>query len=175
MIQQAYFPLTPAHSPPKLPRLTTRAPPTTMAAAPQSIDVEQEAMCPICLGYLTVPVTLDCGHNYCRGCITNYCETWEEQGGDLECPVCRAEMQRGNFRHNWQLANIVEQIKLLPLHREKESLCERHKEKLRLFCKEDEELVCWKCKCSPEHKSHTVLLKEEAAQECKVGKHLDLW
>ncbi|XP_062978510.1 tripartite motif-containing protein 10-like [Elgaria multicarinata webbii] len=138
-----------------------------MAEAPQPRDMEQEATCPICLEYLTAPVTLDCGHNYCLGCITNYCETWEEQGGDLECPVCRGPIQRGNFRHNWQLANIVERIKLLPLHLEKESLCARHKEKRRLFCKEDEELVCWKCKGSPEHKSHTVLPKEEAAQEYK--------
>ncbi|XP_062978507.1 tripartite motif-containing protein 10-like [Elgaria multicarinata webbii] len=138
-----------------------------MAAASQSTDVEWEATCPICREYLTDPVTLDCGHNYCLGCITNYREIWEEQGGDLGCSICRAPIQNEDFRQNWQLANIVEQIKLLPLHLEIESLCLRHKEKLRLFCKEDEVLVCWKCKCSPEHNSHTVLLKEEAAQEHK--------
>ncbi|XP_062977803.1 zinc finger protein RFP-like [Elgaria multicarinata webbii] len=127
------------------------------------MGVEQEATCAMCLECLTAPVTLDCGHNYCLGCITKHCETREELEEGLECPVCRAQIQKGDFRPNWQLANIVEQIKLL----EKESLCEKHKEKLRLFCKEDEELVCWKCKGSQDHKSHTVLPKEEAAEEYK--------
>ncbi|XP_053235231.1 tripartite motif-containing protein 10-like isoform X3 [Podarcis raffonei] len=138
-------------------------------ASSSSTDVGEEATCPICLGYLTDPVTLDCGHNFCRDCIVKYFDTWEPmQVGDLECPVCKARMQRGNFRPNWQLANIVEKIKLLPPNKEEKDLCKKHKEKLHLFCKEDEELVCWVCERSPEHKSHTVVLKEEAAQEYKT-------
>nr|XP_034963640.1 tripartite motif-containing protein 10-like isoform X2 [Zootoca vivipara] len=140
-----------------------------MASAPPSIDVDQEVLCPICKDYLTEPVTLDCGHNYCQGCVTKYCDTWEPmQVGDLECPVCRVRIQKGNFRRNFQLANIVGTIKLLSLNKRLEDLCKTHKEKLHLFCKEDGELVCWYCKQSPEHKSHTVVLKEEAAQEYKT-------
>nr|XP_034963722.1 tripartite motif-containing protein 10-like [Zootoca vivipara] len=140
-----------------------------MASAPPSIDVDQEVLCPICKDYLTEPVTLDCGHNFCQGCVTKYCDTWEPmQVGDLECPVCRVRIQKGNFRRNFQLANIVEKIKLLALNERLEDLCKTHKEKLHLFCKEDGEFVCWCCKQSPEHKSHTVVLKEEAAQEYKT-------
>uniref|UniRef100_A0A670HZP4 Uncharacterized protein n=1 Tax=Podarcis muralis TaxID=64176 RepID=A0A670HZP4_PODMU len=78
-------------------------------------DLNNTSTCPICMEYLTDPVTLACGHNFCRDCIVKYCDTWEPmQVGDLECPVCKAQIQRGSFRPNWQLANIVEKIKLLP-------------------------------------------------------------
>uniref|UniRef100_A0A670HZN8 Tripartite motif containing 39 n=1 Tax=Podarcis muralis TaxID=64176 RepID=A0A670HZN8_PODMU len=135
-------------------------------ASSSSTDVGKEATCPICMEYLTDPVTLACGH-FCRDCIVKYFDTWEHIG-DLECPICKARMQRGNFRPNWQLANIVEKIKLLPPNKGEKDLCKKHEEKLHLFCKEDEELVCWVCERSPEHKSHTVVLKEEAAHEYKT-------
>lgn len=136
-----------------------------MATATPASSVEQEVICPICLEWLTEPVTLDCGHNFCRRCNLKYCEKWEHLG-DLECPVCKARIQKGSVRPNWQLANILERIKLLPLKTESDS-CLKHKEKLNLFCKQDKELVCVRCERSPEHRSHTMLLPEEAAQECK--------
>nr|XP_028576201.1 tripartite motif-containing protein 10-like [Podarcis muralis]XP_028576202.1 tripartite motif-containing protein 10-like [Podarcis muralis] len=134
-----------------------------MASYSPSTDVEDEVKCPICRDYLTDPVTLDCGHNFCQGCIQNCSDKWEEKGaGDLACPVCRAKIQKGNFRPNWDLANISEKFKL----RGKE-LCEKHKERLHLFCRDDKELVCMFCERSPEHESHTVVLKEEVVQEYK--------
>ncbi|XP_062978492.1 tripartite motif-containing protein 10-like [Elgaria multicarinata webbii] len=137
-----------------------------MATAPTSVGMEEEATCPICLKYLRDPVTLECSHTFCRSCVTNYFETWEEPG-DLECPICQAKIQKGNLRPNGQLANITEKIKHLPLNPGKECLCPRHKENLTWFCKEDEELVCSVCEQSLEHRSHTLLSPEEAAQEYK--------
>uniref|UniRef100_A0A670I153 Uncharacterized protein n=1 Tax=Podarcis muralis TaxID=64176 RepID=A0A670I153_PODMU len=122
-------------------------------------DLCAEATCPICLDFFKDPVTTTCGHDFCRGCLSRYSGV---------CPICKARMQRGNFRPNWQLANIVEKIKLLPPNKGEKDLCKKHEEKLHLFCKEDEELVCWVCERSPEHKSHTVVLKEEAAHEYKT-------
>ncbi|XP_066471709.1 tripartite motif-containing protein 10-like [Tiliqua scincoides] len=129
--------------------------------------VEEELKCPICMEFLTDPVTLDCGHNFCRGCISRYCETWEDLGEDLECPLCKAKFKKVNFRPNFSLANIVEKIKLLQHNPGKWDLCVKHMERLHLFCKEDKELVCVFCKQSPEHRSHTILLLEEAAEEYK--------
>ncbi|XP_066471701.1 tripartite motif-containing protein 10-like [Tiliqua scincoides] len=129
-------------------------------------SMEEELKCPICMEFLTDPVTLDCGHNFCRGCISHYCKTWEDLG-DLECPLCKANIKKVKFQPNWQLANIVEKIKLLPLNPGKEDICVRHKERLHLFCKEDKELVCVFCERSPEHQLHTILLLEEAAKEYK--------
>ncbi|XP_077187126.1 E3 ubiquitin-protein ligase TRIM7-like isoform X2 [Paroedura picta] len=139
--------------------------------SPSSLEsMKQEACCPICLEFLKEPVTLDCGHNFCRGCITDYCDTWEGLG-DLECPVCKAEMQRGNFRSNWQLAALVEIIKqnLSPASQPREQdLCSRHEHELSFFCKEDEKLLCQICKESPEHRGHSFLNLEEVVHLYKA-------
>nr|XP_042703655.1 tripartite motif-containing protein 6-like [Chrysemys picta bellii] len=142
-----------------------------MASAAPVQGIQEETKCPICLEYLTDPVTMDCGHNFCQGCISNYCDKWEEYG-PLECPVCRHWIQKGNLRHNWQLGNIVGKIRQLELNPSKENLCETHQENLDLFCEEDGEAVCVACWRSPQHRSHRVLLVEEAAQKYKVGNTL---
>uniref|UniRef100_A0A670I031 Uncharacterized protein n=1 Tax=Podarcis muralis TaxID=64176 RepID=A0A670I031_PODMU len=134
-----------------------------MASAPPSTNIEEEVLCPICKDLLTDPVTLNCGHNFCLGCITKHCEVRDEiDMGDCKCPACMDKIRNRNFCPNWQLANVVERIKL-----QRKELCEKHKENLHLFCKQDEELVCLVCERCPEHKSHTVVIKEEAAQEYK--------
>lgn len=145
-----------------------------MASPPPTVQMEQEYNCPICLGCLKDPMVLDCGHSFCHDCITNYCETWETLG-DLECPVCKSQFQKGDFRRNWQLASIVEKTKRMRLSTSKEDLCSRHEEKLQLFCKEDEEMVCSICEHSLEHRGHTIILLQEAAEQYKVGTHRDLW
>ncbi|XP_065272304.1 tripartite motif-containing protein 10-like [Emys orbicularis] len=137
-----------------------------MASAAPVQGIQEETKCPICLEYLTDPVTMDCGHNFCQGCISNYRDKWEEYG-PLECPVCRHRIRKGNLRHNWQLGNIVGKIRQLELNPSKENLCETHQEKLDLFCEEDGEAVCVACWRSPQHRSHRVLVMEEAAQKYK--------
>nr|XP_056701848.1 tripartite motif-containing protein 10-like [Euleptes europaea] len=152
-----------------------------MASASPFTDVQNEITCPICLECLTDPVVLDCGHSFCQVCITNYCEKWDALGS-LKCPVCEFKFQKGDFRPNWMLGNVAEKIKLLALnivegfHGQEPMLalssgqgdiCSRHKEKLHLFCEEDEKLVCFVCKRSPEHKGHKIYLLEEAAQQYK--------
>ncbi|XP_050775133.1 tripartite motif-containing protein 10-like [Gopherus flavomarginatus] len=139
-----------------------------MASVTPIQEIQEETKCPICLEYLTDPVTIDCGHNFCRGCITLHCETWTEGDYDpLCCPSCRALIQKGALRNNYQLANIVEKIKQLLLGTGNSNLCVRHQEKLNLFCEEDWEAVCLFYERSPEHRSHTVLLMEQAAQKYK--------
>ncbi|XP_044839279.1 tripartite motif-containing protein 10-like [Mauremys mutica] len=139
-----------------------------MASGTPVREIQEETKCPICLEYLTDPVTIQCGHNFCRGCITQFCETWEEQDSDpLCCPNCRVRIRKGALRKNYQLANIVEKIKQLDFKPGKENLCERHGKALDLFCEEDGEAVCVVCWRSPQHRSHTVLLMEEAAQKYK--------
>lgn len=145
----------------------TKHPPNMAVSSPPA-DMGEEVICPICMEYLTDPVSVDCGHNFCWGCITDYCEKWEENGL-LKCPICRAHIQKDNFRPNWNLVHRVAEFKFLSL---KEKLCEKHQEKLQLFCKADERLVCLMCECSPEHKQHSVVPLEEAAQEYKVGNQI---
>uniref|UniRef100_A0A8C8RHI3 RING-type E3 ubiquitin transferase n=1 Tax=Pelusios castaneus TaxID=367368 RepID=A0A8C8RHI3_9SAUR len=63
----------------------------------------------------------------------------------------------------------LEKIKELDFRDEKWNLCGRRNRALDLFCEEDGKAVCVVCWRSPEHRSHMVLLIEEAAQKYKVG------
>ncbi|XP_065447309.1 tripartite motif-containing protein 10-like isoform X2 [Chrysemys picta bellii] len=140
---------------------------TATASETPEWEVKDEATCPICLDYFSDPVTVDCGHSSCEICITTYCEKSEE--GNHGCPICRSKMEKVNFRPNWQLASLVEKVKcrLKPGKEEKENLCERHKEKLSLFCEDDGEFICVECDKSALHKAHTVVLIKEAVQKYK--------
>ncbi|KAM9119042.1 E3 ubiquitin-protein ligase TRIM39-like [Pangshura tecta] len=147
-----------------------------MASVTPVEEIQDEIKCPICLKHLSDPVSIHCGHNFCRVCITQYYETWAE--GDYDpvcCPNCRALIQKGSLRPNWQLANIVDKIKHMDLKPGKEKLCKRHNKTLDLFCEEDGEVLCVVCERSPEHGAHTVLLMEEAALKYKekIQAHLE--
>uniref|UniRef100_A0A674IMR7 Uncharacterized protein n=1 Tax=Terrapene triunguis TaxID=2587831 RepID=A0A674IMR7_9SAUR len=140
------------------------------AGARQSL--QDEASCSICLEYFNDPVTIDCGHNFCRACIT---QCWEGSDKDVSCPQCRATFPQRNLRPNWQLASVVEIAKQLNLQSTKDAgagrACEKHQETLKLFCQEDQSPICVVCDRSKEHRAHTVVPAEEAAQEYKVGRN----
>ncbi|KAJ7303205.1 hypothetical protein JRQ81_012140 [Phrynocephalus forsythii] len=146
--------------------------PIVMARSISVGDLREDALCPICKQFLTDPVLMECGHNFCRICISEYYVAWKELSGPLKCPVCGAPIQEGRLRPNQQLGSLVEKLKLIPsFEEEKDYLCPKHQEKLNLFCENDEELICVICERSPEHESHKVLLAEEAAQGYKDKMH----
>uniref|UniRef100_A0A452HXU8 RING-type E3 ubiquitin transferase n=1 Tax=Gopherus agassizii TaxID=38772 RepID=A0A452HXU8_9SAUR len=131
-------------------------------------SLQEEATCPICLEYFKAPVILDCGHNFCRLCVT---QCWQGSNANFSCPQCREILQHRNFRPNRQLANVVELAKQLRLQvakgAEGERVCETHGEALKLFCEEDQTPICLVCDRSKEHRAHAVVPIEEAAQEYK--------
>ncbi|XP_030044517.1 E3 ubiquitin-protein ligase TRIM39-like [Microcaecilia unicolor] len=138
-----------------------------MAAANPSESLRHEASCSICLDYFTDPVTTDCGHNFCRSCIT---QSWEGRDTNFPCPQCRETSQQRNLRSNRQLAKVIEMVKKLSqcsVRPKEENLCEEHEEKLKLLCEEDLRAICLICRESRDHKSHTVIPIEEAAQDYK--------
>nr|NP_001093362.1 uncharacterized protein LOC100101308 [Xenopus laevis]AAI42581.1 LOC100101308 protein [Xenopus laevis] len=73
-------------------------------------DLRDELNCSICLNIYTDPVTLPCGHNYCRGCIGSLLDT-QERSGAYSCPECRADFQeRPALQSNRTLGNIAERF-----------------------------------------------------------------
>ncbi|XP_063788584.1 tripartite motif-containing protein 75-like [Pseudophryne corroboree] len=73
-----------------------------------SADLGAELSCSICLSTYTDPVSLRCGHIFCRDCILSVLDTQEGAGG-YSCPECRAEYQeRPALEKNRKLSNIVE-------------------------------------------------------------------
>uniref|UniRef100_A0A8C8SP31 RING-type E3 ubiquitin transferase n=1 Tax=Pelusios castaneus TaxID=367368 RepID=A0A8C8SP31_9SAUR len=147
--------------------LTARGP-KTMAAVFLPGNLQDEATCSVCLEFFKDPVSIECGHNFCRACIT---KSWRGLEMDFPCPQCREIFQQKSFRPNRQLANMTEIISHFAFPGAKgapeEGLCEKHREAFKLFCKDDQKTICVVCDRSREHRPHTVVPIEEAAQEFK--------
>ncbi|XP_072889323.1 zinc-binding protein A33-like isoform X2 [Hemitrygon akajei] len=137
-----------------------------MASQRQVESLTEEAICPICLDFFTEPVILECGHNFCRSCIT---QCWERQERN-SCPECREEIADRTLRVSRALANLSEKARKLNLNpKEKESklYCEEHEEELKLFCETDKTLICLICATARVHKSHNFMPVKEAVQVYK--------
>ncbi|XP_069475470.1 E3 ubiquitin-protein ligase TRIM39-like isoform X4 [Ambystoma mexicanum] len=137
-----------------------------MAVAKTLEDLQKQASCAICLEYYKDPVITECGHNFCRACIT---ESWKDVY-QLNCPECRVACQRSNLRPNRQLlsiAEIVRQFYKEAERRQEITTCEKHEEKMKFFCEEEQKAICVVCRESTEHKLHKVRPLEEAAEEYK--------
>ncbi|XP_071975714.1 E3 ubiquitin/ISG15 ligase TRIM25-like [Engystomops pustulosus] len=75
-----------------------------------SENLREELDCSICLSLYTDPVSLRCGHNFCRSCIVSALDAQEAAGG-YSCPDCRAEYpERPAVEKNRKLGNIVERF-----------------------------------------------------------------
>ncbi|CAH2225548.1 E3 ubiquitin ISG15 ligase TRIM25-like [Pelobates cultripes] len=72
-------------------------------------DLRDELTCAICTDIYKDPITLICGHSYCRVCITR---TWDNQEDrEYSCPECRHSFRvRPNLQRAVKLANIVERF-----------------------------------------------------------------
>ncbi|XP_068102624.1 E3 ubiquitin-protein ligase TRIM39-like [Hyperolius riggenbachi] len=74
-----------------------------------SASLGEELSCSICLSLYREPVTLTCGHSFCRDCIMTVLETQKASGKVYSCPECRAEYPNHPLvEKNRKLSNIVE-------------------------------------------------------------------
>ncbi|XP_066533334.1 E3 ubiquitin/ISG15 ligase TRIM25-like [Hoplias malabaricus] len=184
-----------------------------MAASNISLYQDQ-FMCPVCLDLLKDPVTVPCGHCYCKVCI-NECWDQEDQTGIYSCPQCRETFTpRPVLRRNNMLAEVVEKLKKTELQARspahcyagpgdvecdfctgrkhkavksclvclasycethlkphyqspvfkkhklvkastklQENICSLHDEVMKLYCRTDQQLVCYLCTME-EHRGH---------------------
>ncbi|KAM4836820.1 E3 ubiquitin-protein ligase TRIM35 isoform 1-T1 [Thomomys bottae] len=139
-------------------------------------SLKEELLCAVCYDPFRDAVTLNCGHNFCRECVSR---CWEEQ---LEpaCPVCKDPASPSALRTNHTLNNLV--AKVLQAEgacgpgRRPARRCRLHRAEFSLYCREDKELLCGPCGADARHQDHRVLPLEEAARstraKCKNMEHI---
>ncbi|XP_064820568.1 tripartite motif-containing protein 16-like [Oncorhynchus masou masou] len=80
--------------------------------AQQGVLLDQDQFCcSVCLDLLKDPVTIPCGHSYCRSCIEG-CWDQDVLKGVYSCPQCRETFtSRPNLMKNNMLAELVEKLR----------------------------------------------------------------
>eukprot|EP00063_Salmo_salar_P050757 XP_014025592.1 PREDICTED: tripartite motif-containing protein 16-like [Salmo salar] len=79
--------------------------------AQQAVLLDQDQFCcSVCLDLLKEPITIPCGHSYCRSCIEG---CWDQDVlKGYSCPQCRQTFTpRPVLRKNNMLAEVVEKLK----------------------------------------------------------------
>ncbi|XP_053183637.1 nuclear factor 7, ovary-like [Scomber japonicus] len=138
----------------------------TLAMA--SVFPLEDLHCSICLTIFTDPVTLHCGHSFCRKCIIDVVNTQHQ------CPQCRSgsvSLTPESLQTSHILKHLVEKAKEAEKKKEHgserakvaELMCPEHDEKLKLFCVTDQQLACIICRDGERHEGHNFKPIREAA------------
>uniref|UniRef100_H3A6I5 Tripartite motif containing 69 n=2 Tax=Latimeria chalumnae TaxID=7897 RepID=H3A6I5_LATCH len=131
-------------------------------------NLMEELICSVCLDFFQDPVMSDCGHNFCRSCISQY---WGEQEENVTCPDCREVFPGRSLKPNRVLGNMADKAR--SLRPREDSLCAVHKnEELKLFCENDLKLIC--ISCTSEHQAHNLLPVQNAGEKYKEELRLSL-
>ena len=116
----------------------------------------------ICHGIFMDPVSLRCGHRFCKACLM-----LSTEGITIPdtCPICR-QPSHWMFIDNISVRNLVSTVRenrLMKYLSSEEHKCVIHKKRKTKFCGESRALLCQLCSDSWDHRGHT---------HCPIGVHL---
>ncbi|XP_007564532.1 E3 ubiquitin-protein ligase TRIM39-like [Poecilia formosa] len=130
-----------------------------------SILYEEQVLCSICLSEFKEPVSTPCGHNFCKGCITQY---WNSQDSrPAQCPLCKKKLgNKPKLQVNSEFRDVVEHFNHTRLKTGPKivaqpgevpcDICTEPKLKAHKTC-----LVCLASYCKPHLESHQNLKKHK--------------
>ncbi|XP_058291052.1 E3 ubiquitin-protein ligase TRIM48-like isoform X2 [Hylobates moloch] len=139
---------------------------------------QRELTCPFCMNYFIDPVTIDCGHSFCRPC---FYLNWEDIPILTQCFECTKSTQQRNLKTNIDLkkmASLARKVNLWLFLSSEEQMCGTHRETKKMFCEVDRSLLCLLCSSSQEHQDHRHCPIELAAEEHReklLQKMQSLW
>ncbi|DAA14088.1 TPA: tripartite motif-containing 64-like [Bos taurus] len=128
---------------------------------------QSELTCSICMNCFLDPITIDCGHSFCRPCLS-LC--WEEGQTPRRCPECRGIAETPDFKTNIvlkRLVSLARQARADHDHSSEEQICVTHQEAKGFFCEADQTLLCGPCSERPEHTAHSHSPIHRAAEESR--------
>uniref|UniRef100_A0A8C5Q1Q1 Uncharacterized protein n=1 Tax=Leptobrachium leishanense TaxID=445787 RepID=A0A8C5Q1Q1_9ANUR len=130
-----------------------------------------ELTCSICLNIYTFPVTLTCGHSFCRTCIGDnkriaipctYCDY--PVPAAKTCLLCEASLCDKHLKKH---SKSEEHVLTEPTTSLENRKCSVHNEILKYYCCKDAACICVSCRLDGEHRGHQVETLNEASEKKK--------
>uniref|UniRef100_A0A3B3WY31 B box-type domain-containing protein n=1 Tax=Poecilia mexicana TaxID=48701 RepID=A0A3B3WY31_9TELE len=124
--------------------------------------------CSICLDLLKDPVTIPCGHSYCMNCIKYVaCDvcTGRKRKAVKSCLVCLVSYCENHLQPHYDVPGLKKHKLVNPSKNLQQNICARHDEVMKIFCRTDQQFICYLC-LMEEHKGHeTVPAAAERAEK----------
>ncbi|XP_032023031.1 tripartite motif-containing protein 51 isoform X2 [Hylobates moloch] len=140
---------------------------------------QRELTCPICMNYFIDPVTIDCGHSFCRPCFYLH---WQDIPVLAQCSKCKKTTRQRNLKTDIclkKMTSIARKASLQQFLSSEEQICGTHRETKKMFCEVDKSLLCLLCSSnSQEHRNHRHCPIERAVEEHReelLKKMQSLW